>query len=133
METLTLNLPKLYGDHHVIEVRRILLALPGVEKVYASSDFRVVEVGYDSAKLDADEIKTQLAEAGYLDDLVVPVENAIAADGNHRETLHLRHSTAYEQTKQVISFAQQVGDSEPPLWPCPGLGVIRKTETGDHG
>jgi hypothetical protein len=26
METITINLPKMYGDHHVTEVRSMLLA-----------------------------------------------------------------------------------------------------------
>jgi hypothetical protein len=40
MNTLTLELPAIYGDHHVLEVRRILFELPGIEDVYASSNFR---------------------------------------------------------------------------------------------
>ena len=35
MEVLTLELPAMYGDHHVVEVRRILLEIPGVDNVYA--------------------------------------------------------------------------------------------------
>ena len=50
METFVLELPTMYGDHHVVEVRRLLLGLPGVEEVYASSGFQSVEVTYDPAK-----------------------------------------------------------------------------------
>ena len=63
----------MYGDHHVIEVRRLLLELPGVQDVYASSAFQVVEVTYDPAQLDAGAITARLDEAGYLGDLLVPV------------------------------------------------------------
>jgi len=42
MKTI-LELPAMYGDHHVTEVRHILLGLDGVKDVYASSGFRVVE------------------------------------------------------------------------------------------
>ena len=41
MKTLSLELPAMYGDHHVIEVRRILLEIDGVKDVYASSSFQV--------------------------------------------------------------------------------------------
>ena len=50
MEKITVDLPTMYGDHHVTDVRRILLALPGVEDVYASSAFRLVEVTFDPTK-----------------------------------------------------------------------------------
>jgi len=30
MEVLSLELPAMYGDHHVVEVRRLLFELPGV-------------------------------------------------------------------------------------------------------
>ena len=47
MEKTHITVPAMYGDHHVLEVRRILLALPGVAEVNASSCFQVVEVSYD--------------------------------------------------------------------------------------
>jgi copper chaperone CopZ len=65
MEKLSLELPAMYGDHHVTEVRRILLELPGVEDVYASSGFQVVELIYDAGQLDADTIMARLEEARY--------------------------------------------------------------------
>ena len=40
MEVFNIDLPAMYGDHHVVEVRRILMDIPGVEDVYASSGFR---------------------------------------------------------------------------------------------
>ena len=59
MDTLTLEVKTMYGDHHVVEVRRILLGLPGVEDVYASSSFRVVEVTYDPGKVNAGADRNQ--------------------------------------------------------------------------
>ena len=44
MKKISLDLPTLFGDHHVTEVRRLLLELPGVAEVYASSSFQIVEV-----------------------------------------------------------------------------------------
>ena len=32
MQKVTYETPALYGDHHVLEVRRILLELPGVSR-----------------------------------------------------------------------------------------------------
>ena len=40
----------MYGDHHVVEVRRLLLEMPGVTDVYASSSFQVVEVAFDGVQ-----------------------------------------------------------------------------------
>ena len=56
MASFSLELPSMYGDHHVIEVRRILLDLDGVTDVYASSGFRVVEVEYNSKKTPKKEV-----------------------------------------------------------------------------
>ncbi len=126
MQTLTLNLPAMYGDHHVIEVRRILLDMPGVQEVYASSCFQIVEVTYDPTQLSADAISARLGEAGYLQALYTPVEVPAAFDStNVKGSTFFRHTTAYEQTKQVIGFAQRVPWYGRPLWPCPGMGAIR--------
>jgi len=126
MQTLTINLPAMYGDHHVTEVRRILLDMPGVQEVYASSCFQVVEVTYDPAKVSADAITARLGKAGYLQDLVTPVEVPAAFDPTSAKgNTFFRHTVAYEQTKQVIGFAQRVTWHGRPLWPCPGMDVIK--------
>jgi copper chaperone CopZ len=134
METLTLELPAMYGDHHVVEVRRILFELPGVTDVYASSGFHVVEVSYDPKQIGEDGIKAALDKAGYLGDLQVPFETGIAAtarggNGNGTKT-YFRHTAAYEAT-HVVSFAQKVTYAGRPLWPCPGLGPISAMDEGE--
>jgi len=50
MDTLTLKLPTLYGDHHVIKARQVVAALPGVAAVVASAALQqlVVELARDS-------------------------------------------------------------------------------------
>jgi hypothetical protein len=48
VENLTLELPALYADHHVLEVRRILQEMPGISEVYASSAYQMVDVRFDS-------------------------------------------------------------------------------------
>lgn len=125
MKTLSLNLPTMYGDHHVIEVRRILLEIPGVEEVYASSSFHTVEVTYDPARVNDLEIRLKLDEAGYLGEWSLVIEPGEAKIRTNGDAAHFRHTAVYEQTRQVVSFAQQVGSVKRPLWPCPGMGVIR--------
>lgn len=130
MEKVTISVPAMYGDHHVLEVRSLLLALAGVAEVNASSCFQMVEVTFDPAKVTAPQIKAALEEAGYLDELFVPVESgvAVSSESKSSEATFFRHTAAFEQTKQVVSFAQDVSTQGRPLWPCPGLGVIaRKT------
>lgn len=126
MPTITLDLPSLYGDHHVIEVRRLLSEIPGVLEIYASSCFQLVEVSYDTAILDPEIIKATLAQAGYLQDLVLPTEKGLPAYGVDEPGIFLRHTAAYTNVKQVVSFAQRVPYNGAPLWPCPGLGLLHK-------
>ena len=121
MEVLSLELPAMYGDHHVVEVRRILLGMSGVEDVYASSGFRAAEITYDSKKVAAEAIEAELAKAGYIGELLLPEETGIAVnEGNGQDTFY-RHTEAYEQTGRVVSFAQQVSHEGRGLWPCPGM------------
>ena len=129
MATFSRDLPAMFGDHHVTEVRSLLMALPGVEDVYASSSFRIVEVQYDESVLKSDEIETKLEEAGYTDDLPVKVERgaldeADSFSATNGDKPFFRQTAAYEQTGQSISFAQQVPFAGRPLWPCPGMGPI---------
>lgn len=65
MEKTVFNVPKMYADHHVKAVREALLQLDGVEDVLASSAFKRVIVGYDSARLKPDAIEEALRAAGY--------------------------------------------------------------------
>ena len=125
METLTLNVPTMYGDHHVIEVRQILLALPGIKDVYASSSFGVVQANIDPAQVDETAITAALAAAGYLEEITVPLETGEAAYKQDKSTTFFRHSTAYEQTQHVVTFSQQTLPSGKALWPCPGMGPVR--------
>jgi copper chaperone CopZ len=122
MEVFTIELPIMYGDHHVVEVRRILLEMPGVEDVYASSGFRAAEVTFDPDRISTEAIEAKLDEAGYLGELIVPKETGIAVNqGNGREGTFFRHTEAHAQTNRVVSFAQQVSNEGRGLWPCPGM------------
>lgn len=128
MKILSLDLPIMYGDHHVTEVRHLLLELPGVSDVYASSSFQVVEVEYDEAELGPDQIKAILSEAGYLGELPVTVERGAIGEREDGDKPYFRQSVAYEQTGRSIGFAQEVPFAGRPLWPCPGMGPIKQAE-----
>jgi copper chaperone CopZ len=128
METFTIDLPKMYGDHHVTEVRRILLAMPGVEDVYASSAFHVVRARIDPAKVTEADLRARLDAAGYLGDL--PIETEAWKTGTPAEVVDnpFRHTAALENVKGV-AFGQKVEESiGRALWPCPGMGPVQKMD-----
>ena len=127
MEKAIINVPAMYGDHHVLEVRQILFAQSGVDDVSASSCFQTVEVEFDPAKTNSEEITAILAEAGYLDPLPIPAETGVAVTQRADDdgVNYFRHTTAFEQAKDVVSFAQDVQTTGRALWPCPSVGVIK--------
>jgi len=126
METKSFEAPALYGDHHVSEVRRILLELAGVSDVYASSAFQTIEVTFDPAKIKAEQIEARLQEAGYLGEVPMLVETGIAVQKVGDDSF-FRHTASYETIKTTVSFAQRVEhDTVRPLWPCPGMGPVKK-------
>ncbi len=131
-KTVTFDTPALYGDHHVQEVRQLLLSLPGVEDIYASSAFRVVDVTFDDEKVSEAEISAKLGEAGYLDDWLLPQETGMATYAQaDRPLTYFRHTEIFETSRQVVSFAQKVPYSGRPLWTCPGFGVINSNKMED--
>lgn len=127
MENITINVPLMFADHHVIEVRRLLFELPGVEDVYASSAFGAVEVTYNPEKIGSKDLETKLDEAGYLGELALPVEAGAAAYLAEDTPSYFRHTEIYETAQDMVSFAQEVNQSGRPLWNCPGVGVIKTT------
>jgi copper chaperone CopZ len=128
MEKKFYELPAMYADHHVVEVRRILLEMPGVKDVYASSAFQVAKVTYDPEVVSESAIAEKLEEAGYLGDFAVITEAGKPATSVNGDNIYFRHTEVYEQTKDTIGFAQNVSYVGRPLWPCPGMGVINTME-----
>ncbi len=127
MISVVIDVPAMYADHHVIEVRRILFAIPGVKTVDASSAFQAVKIEYDPESISEDALRQLLAEHGYLDDLQVPTETgrpAAASDGG----TYFRHSAAYAAAGTTVSFGQAVAPSGRPLWPCPGMNRPQELE-----
>jgi copper chaperone CopZ len=124
METKMFEAPALFGDHHVTEVRRILLELTGVNEVYASSAFQVIEVKFDPQKIQAAQITACLEKAGYLGEMPMLTETGIAVERKDGDN-SFRHTAVYETVKGTVSFAQRVNYSGRPLWPCPGMGAVK--------
>ena len=126
MSTYQSDLPTMYGDHHVVEVRRILSELPGVNDLYASSAFQYLQVEYDESQTTEQDIVKALENAGYLGGLELPQESHLPATELADKKV-FRHTKAFEQTKQV-SFHHEAPVSNRPLWPCPGMGTLKKVE-----
>ena len=124
MASLSLELPSMYGDHHVIEVRRILLEFEGVSEVYASSGFRAIEVEYNGKKTPKKDLIAALENAGYTRDFTLPLESSIPAN-EQLESAYFRHTEASEQTGNTVNFEQAVRVQRSPLWPCPGMGPLK--------
>jgi copper chaperone CopZ len=121
MQTVTYETPVLYGDHHVLEVRRILSSLPGVKEIYASSAFHIIQVKFDQKKINDLEIAKRLDEAGYLGEWTIPIEVAAKQQGEEGAEPFFRHTQVYETIKHTVSFSQTVGSQGRALWPCPGM------------
>jgi len=126
-KTITIDTPALYGDHHVLEVRQLLQELTGIEDIYVSSAFHIVEVTFDSEKLNEAEIIGKLEEKGYLDQLSFAQEVGVApySEGEKQDAF-FRHTEVFETSRRVVSFAQNVSYSGRPLWNCPGMGIIKE-------
>lgn len=124
MASLSLELPSMYGDHHVLEVRRILLEFEGVKEVYASSGFRAIEVEYNSKKTPKKDLIAALEKAGYTGEFAMALESSIPAN-EQKESAYFRHTEASEQVGNTVSFEQAVRVQRSPLWPCPGMGPLK--------
>ncbi len=65
MKKVVLDVPTLWADHHVLDVRDVLAKLEGIGDVYVSSAWKQVLVNYDADKTDEAKIEKALSEAGY--------------------------------------------------------------------
>lgn len=124
MKQVTFEMPMLYSDHHVVEVRKLLFEIPGVEEVYASSAFHVVEITYDPTKVNDLELQIKLDQAGYLGEWTFLTEMGKAIENKGEFDTFSRHTTVYESTRKVIGFAQKMDSQQRPLWNCPGIGIL---------
>jgi copper chaperone CopZ len=65
MEQLTLALPDMWADHHVIVVRGILAQVDGVTITTASALEQSVSLEFDATRTDAQRIVEALRAGGY--------------------------------------------------------------------
>jgi Cu2+-exporting ATPase len=65
MEELTLAVPDMWADHHVLAVRDALAQQAGVADVVASARDTSVRVVFDPSQTRPDQIAASLGEAGY--------------------------------------------------------------------
>ena len=73
MNVLVIEVPAMYGDHHVLRARRALLDVKGVDEVMASAARRRVAVKFDETVTSAEAVRTALDKAGYAPDAIIPV------------------------------------------------------------
>ncbi len=115
LTSVIIDVPAMYADHHVVEVRRILHDVPGVQAVYASSAFGVVEIDFDAEHTSAEELRRQLDEAGYLSPLPVPMESGEpATDRTVADGRYLRHTTSNAPSGSAVAFRQELKASASP-------------------
>lgn len=65
MQEIILDVPGLYADHHVLELKKVLVDVEGVEEVYLSSAWKKVLLRVDPAKTNQEAIEVALAQAGF--------------------------------------------------------------------
>lgn len=65
VKTVTLHIPQMYGDHHVVAVRQALSELSGVDEVWASAALQQAMVTYHPELISAEDIMARLEQAGY--------------------------------------------------------------------
>ena len=65
MEQLTLQIPKMWADHHVLAVRKVLSGIDGVREVEASAARKRVSLRYDPSVVGRDQVVQALQSAGY--------------------------------------------------------------------
>jgi copper chaperone CopZ len=65
VEELTLTVPDLWADHHILKVRDALADLDGLESIEASAKDRTLTLLIDPSRLDAARVTDHLVAAGY--------------------------------------------------------------------
>jgi copper chaperone CopZ len=65
MKRIVLEVPGMYGDHHVLRVREVLLGAQGISEATASAARRTVAVKFDEKATSAEAIQETLSGAGY--------------------------------------------------------------------
>jgi copper chaperone CopZ len=126
MKKITFQTPMLFADHHVVEVRNIISAVAGVNDVYASSGFRMIEIEFDESQITPEKLQSALEASGYSSELVLPVEIGVSNEEDDNPKPYFRTTAEYVTAKATIGFSQKVkSQSGPPIWPVPGMEPIK--------
>jgi hypothetical protein len=107
----SISLPAMFGDHHVVQVRQIVSALPGVKAVRASASRRTLSVTFNRAQLTVEALCAALAQGGFAPG-AQPAETLGTGD-------HL----------PIVAAADQVDIREAKYSPPPAFGVCPGLET----
>lgn len=107
----SISLPAMFGDHHVVQVRQIVTALPGVKDIRASASRRRLFVTFNRAQLTVEALCAALAQGGF-----APGAAAAEAVGSGD---HL----------PIVAAADQVEVREAKYSPPPAFGVCPGLET----
>lgn len=65
MEELTLAVPDMWADHHVLVVRDLLKQDAGISSIIASARDTIVRVAYDPSLTSPEQIAARLEKCGY--------------------------------------------------------------------
>ncbi len=127
MEKVSLNISVMYGDHHVLAVKSLLGALPGVESVFASSAFKHVVVAFDPGKISQADLVKVLTDNGYAPgvEMPVPVWKPVQQEGPR----FVRASGLAQMTMFNVP-AMPTGEGGPR--PCPGFEFREFAPGGGH-
>ncbi|MHB0877914.1 MAG: heavy-metal-associated domain-containing protein [Anaerolineae bacterium] len=91
----------MYADHHVQRVRQVLLALPGVDSVWASAAEMRVEVGYRAGETNASAIRQALEQAGYPEGQTLSMEDILSATRTAWQRSTIRFSQTHPADRQA--------------------------------
>jgi copper chaperone CopZ len=106
MKRLTLSVPAMYADHHVLRVREALAGQKGVQEMVASSARKKVTVDYDESVTSAAEIEQTLARAGYALDRSPQIPLA----PKQTEDSSAWYTVMYRVTKTEMKDREMAGD-----------------------
>ncbi len=65
MKKIVLEIPLMFGDHHVLAVRSALTGFKGIEELYVSSAWKQLMISFDPNKTKQSDIEQALADAGF--------------------------------------------------------------------
>ena len=124
MVKFVFDLPFLFGDHHVIEVKKLLEKITGVAETYVSSSFHTVEVTYNPDLTGPEAFIACLEEAGYIGEAIIPEEIGVSSTSDKMNSPFFRKTNVYDATPKVVSFRQSLVLLNRRVWPIPGFGAV---------